>query len=68
MLVSLKTISMEPNLIKIKKKIVFVRLVTDWSVKNMNSDMTPNWMSLDVSVSPERVKDTPNNATLVIVW
>jgi hypothetical protein len=56
---------MEPNLIKIRKFFVFVRLITDWLVKNMNPDMTPNRMSLDVSVSPERVKDTPNNATLV---
>jgi hypothetical protein len=56
---------MEPNLIKIRKIFVFVRLITDWLVKNMNPDMTPNRMSLDVSVSPERVKDTPNNATLV---
>jgi len=30
------------------------RHIADWSIENMNSDMTPYWMSLDVSVLQEK--------------
>jgi len=29
------------------------RLAADWSVEDMNSDMPPIWMLLDVSLSPK---------------
>jgi len=29
------------------------RLITDWSIENMNPDMNPNGMLLDANVSPE---------------
>jgi hypothetical protein len=38
-------------------------LITDWSIENMNSDMTPKQdvaRSVDVSVSPKKNKDTTN--------
>ena len=33
---------------------IFSRLITDWSVENMNMDVTPYRMHIDVSVSPKK--------------
>jgi hypothetical protein len=32
----------------------FCRLIADWPVENMNPDITPNGMSLDVSISQKK--------------
>jgi capsular polysaccharide biosynthesis protein len=37
--------------------LIFSRRIIDWSVENMNLDMTPHGMSLYASVSPKK-KDT----------
>jgi len=34
----------------------FIRLIADWSVENIKSDMTPYRMLLDVIVSPKNKK------------
>jgi len=41
------------------------RFITDWSVENMNLDMTPNKILLDVSVSPKN--NVINNKHLILI-
>ena len=46
----------------------FSRLNADWSVENINPDMTPNVMSLDISISPEnQKKKEKNNKHLILI-
>ena len=46
---------------------IYSRLITDWSVENINLDVTQYMMLLDVSVLPKK-KDTTNVSFLITFW
>jgi len=48
----------------ISRTIIKSRLIPDWSVGNVNPDMTPNGMLLDVNILPKKKKRKKNATKL----